>query len=183
MHSISSDTWVVHSMTNADIEYSVRRNNSEDNLNITSYICSCHDFRARQLPYKHIFAVLSRLQVPEESEETDQLLQFQQSEMKNFDSSNPSYPHVNYKEKEKYEFEKLQEELQATTAEWKDKNYEDIHSLRSTGHPIGESNVTPQQVRIARIDAVPETIDNDDDEAETSNATSKNVKFKKQSRF
>ena len=50
-------------MTNDDIEYSVRKrdstNNNDDKLDISLYVCTCYDFRTRQLPCKHIFAILA----------------------------------------------------------------------------------------------------------------------------
>ena len=51
-------------MTNDDVKYSVWKrsvNNSKDKLNISLYICTCHDFKRRQLLCKHIFAVFSQL--------------------------------------------------------------------------------------------------------------------------
>ncbi|CAG8523286.1 4729_t:CDS:2 [Scutellospora calospora] len=119
MKTENSDIWIIRSITNADIEYSVRKNNSRDDLNLTSYICICHDFRVRQLPCKHIFAVLSQLQVSEDSEEeNNQFSQYQQSAETNIlDSSSSFYYPINYKDKKKYEFKKLQEELAAITAE------------------------------------------------------------------
>ncbi|RIB01784.1 hypothetical protein C2G38_2229680 [Gigaspora rosea] len=124
IYNISSDTWIVRSMTNADIEYSVRKSNDDDNLNTSLYICTCCDFRVRQLPCKHIFAVLSRFQISEDNiEENDQYDQVQHHvEVNISNSSSTSYTPINYINAEKGEFEKLQEELAAIAAEWKDKN-------------------------------------------------------------
>lgn len=178
IYNISSDTWIIRSMTNTDVEYSVRKNDSRDDLNLTLYVCTCRDFRTRQLPCKHIFAVLSRLQLSEDSEGNNQPAQLQQfAETNILDSSSSSYYPVNHKDKKKYEFEKLQEELAAIVAEWKDKSSEDIHSLRSTL----QQAVQVERARIARVDIVPEIIS--DDESKTPNVVSKNLKFKKQSRY
>ena len=59
IYKLQQNVWLVHSMTNDDVEYSIRRRDSDnDELDISLYVCTCPDFKKRQLPCKHIFAVL-----------------------------------------------------------------------------------------------------------------------------
>ncbi|KAF0442099.1 hypothetical protein F8M41_003713 [Gigaspora margarita] len=106
-------------MTNADIEYSVRRSNNEENLNISSYICTCCNFRVCQLPCKLIFAILCQFQISEDNvEKNNQYVQVQHHvEINISNSSSISYPPMDYINAEKGEFEKLQEEFTAIAAE------------------------------------------------------------------
>ncbi|RIB04219.1 hypothetical protein C2G38_2222975 [Gigaspora rosea] len=72
IYKIQPDVWLVHSVTNNDVEYSVRkRNSSENNMDITSYICTCLDFTKCQLACKHIFAVLAQFRTCDNNKENE----------------------------------------------------------------------------------------------------------------
>ncbi|CAG8836603.1 34514_t:CDS:1, partial [Racocetra persica] len=55
--------------------YSVRKKDSDDDdFDISSYICNCCDFQSRQLPCKHVLAILSQSHLNDESIDDNQLL-------------------------------------------------------------------------------------------------------------
>ena len=120
--SIQPDVWIVRSMTNDDVEYSVRRKSAknEDKLDISLYVCTCRDFKIRQLPCKHIFAVISQLN--DNLEEVNK-------QRSSLDSIVEKPVSINREIKIKNAvIEKLQDDLSAIVAEWKDKPENDIHS-------------------------------------------------------
>ena len=169
--NIQQDTWIVHSMTNDDVEYSVRRRsaNNEDKLDISSYICTCRDFRIRQLPCKHIFAVFS--QSNNKIEENNEKLSLNSIVKKSVSIDQE----VKIKNTE---VEKLQDDLSAIAAEWKNKSENDVRSLRTALL----QTVQMERTRIARTEIVPEQIVNNEGLNVPSQIAS-NIKFKKQNKF
>ena len=169
IYKLQPDVWIVHSMTNNDIEYSVRKKDtSKDSLDISSYICTCRDFKTRLLSCKHIFAIVNQIQN-------------EQCEQHNYSLNSTIIESVNYIDQEKIEVDrnveilKLQEELIAITAEWKDKRGEDIQSLRAAL----KQTVQMEKARIARLKAIPQVDIIDDKPSQIAS----NVIFKKQNKF
>ena len=130
-------------MMNDDVEYSVhRRNSSNDELDVFLYVCTCHDFKTRQLPCKHIFAILSQVCTYENN-------------MGNMEAQplsivkSPISPNIiNTNNDKNGEILKLQEVLFSITTEWRDKSVEDIRSLRTTLMQA----IQMERIRIARTD-------------------------------
>ncbi|RIB25151.1 hypothetical protein C2G38_2166593 [Gigaspora rosea] len=73
IYKIQQDFWLVRFMTNNDVEYSVRKSDISDetNLDITSYVCSCLDFKKHQLACKHIFSVLAQLLIYDDNKKNE----------------------------------------------------------------------------------------------------------------
>ncbi|CAI2167753.1 3889_t:CDS:2 [Funneliformis geosporum] len=62
------DIWTVHSMINDDVEYTVQKKDfNENELNTSSFICTCRDFKIRQLACKHIFAILVQVYIHDDN--------------------------------------------------------------------------------------------------------------------
>ncbi|KAF0471083.1 hypothetical protein F8M41_025271 [Gigaspora margarita] len=155
VYKIQQDVWLVRSMTNNDVEYSVckRDNSDETNLDITSYVCSCLNFKKCQLACKHIFSVLAQLRIYDDNKENE---------------------HVNIEIYDRnVEITKLQEDLAAIIVEWREKNAQDIRSLRESFRQTAQA----ERARIARAEIVPQV-----NEMRTSQIAS-NIRFKKQSNF
>ncbi|CAG8439204.1 4430_t:CDS:2 [Scutellospora calospora] len=136
IYSVRSDIWVVHSITNDDVEYSVQRKDSmvknNDNLDISSYICNCRNFKTRQLPCKHIFAILSRLHTNVDSIEKsshDYSYFVQQSDNLIIEKHPNSFTSIEPLGDKNLELTKLQEELASIAEEWKEKRSHDICNL------------------------------------------------------
>ncbi|RIB19972.1 hypothetical protein C2G38_2180431 [Gigaspora rosea] len=144
------DIWLVRSMTNNDIKYSVRKrdNSDETNLDITSYICSCLDFRKYQLACKHIFSVLAQLRIYDDNKKNE---------------------HVNIETYDRnVEITKLQKDLSAIIVEWRKKNAQDICSLQESFRQTAQA----ERARIARAEILPQV-----NEMKTSQIAS-NIKSK-----
>ena len=156
IYKIQPDVWIVRSMTNDDVEYSVRKKDSTNELDITSYICTCRDFKAQQLPCKHIFAVLNQcicnnnnIEVNQESECIE---------------PNNSPSHVIFVDQENIERNdnkdvkmlKLQNDLAIIITKWKNKRGRDIQSLRKAFNQTAQI----ERARIARLESVPQVNDN-----------------------
>jgi|GEM_PF-5268288 len=166
IYKIQSDTWIVHSMTNDDVEYSVRKRDSITNTNeefdISLYVCTCHDFKTRQLPCKHIFAIFTKF-----------------NDSNSLVSNNISTDLRSTKIYEQNaEIIKLQEDLTAITAEWKDKSGQDIHNLRTSIRQAAQM----ERTRLAKIEIIPQVSNNNKLEIPQLQLAS-NIKFKKQNRF
>src|SRR5436305_11987593 len=100
-------------MTNDDVEYSVRRrfaDNNEDKLDISLYVCTCRDFKTRQLPCKHIFAVISQFNN-----------NLEEGKQRSLNSIVEKPVSIN-QEIKNAEIEKLQDDLFMIVAEWKNKS-------------------------------------------------------------
>lgn len=170
VYKLQQNVWIVRSMTNDDIEYSIRRQDSnDDELDITSYVCTCYDFKKRQLPCKHIFAVLDQIHVHDNynNMEAQTFLDIECSTSLNtYDTNNDKNS----------EILKLQEVFSSIITEWKDKSTEDIRSLRTTLMQVTQM----ERARIARIDIVPNTADNNDMK---NSQIASNIKFRKQNIF
>jgi len=169
IYKLQQNVWIVRSMTNDDVEYSVRRrDSSDDELDVSLYVCTCRDFKTRQLPCKHIFAVLSQVRTYENN--TDNM----EAQPLSIVESPISPNIINTNNDKNGEILKLQEVLSSITTEWRDKSVEDIRSLRTT---LTQA-IQMERARIARIDIVPAN-----NNEVISSQTATNIKFRKQILF
>ena len=169
VYKLQQNVWIVRSMTNDDVEYSVRRrDSSDDELDVSLYVCTCRDFKTRQLPCKHIFAVLSQVRTYENN--TDNM----EAQPLSIVESPISPNIINTNNDKNGEILKLQEVLSSITTEWRDKSVEDIRSLRTT---LTQA-IQMERARIARIDIVPAN-----NNEVISSQTATNIKFRKQILF
>jgi len=143
---------------------------NEDKLDISLYICTCRDFKTRQLPCKHIFAVISQLN-------NNNLEDGKQRPSLNSIVEMPVSINQEIKIKNA-EIEKLQDDLSAIVAEWEDKPEDDIHSLRIALLQAAQM----ERTRIARVELVQQQIA-DGEELISQSQIASNIKFKKQIKF
>ncbi|RIB06937.1 hypothetical protein C2G38_2215842 [Gigaspora rosea] len=95
---------------------------NNDNLDISSYICNCRNFKSQQLPCKHIFAILNKLHANANSvEDSSHNHLIQQLESLVAEEPNNFFIYIGPPGDKNFEFTKLQEELTSITEEWKEK--------------------------------------------------------------
>ncbi|KAF0428722.1 hypothetical protein F8M41_005832 [Gigaspora margarita] len=164
IYKIQPDVWLVRSMTNSDVEYSVRKRDSTDNnnLDVSLYICTCVDFKKHQLACKHIFAVLAQLHIYDNNKENEYVDDNKEGESVNSETYDRNI-----------ELTKLQEDLTTIFDEWKVKKVQDICSLRDAFRQTAQA----ERARIARADIAPQV-----DERRIPQILS-NTKFKRQINF
>ncbi|RIB02931.1 hypothetical protein C2G38_2226459 [Gigaspora rosea] len=154
IYSVRPNIWIVHSMTNDDVEYSVRRKDSEvsnnDNLNISSYICNCRNFKSQQLPCKHIFAILNKLCANANSiEDSSHNYLIQQLESPVAKEPNNFFTYIGSPGDNNFEFTKLQEEFMSITEEWKEKKAIQVEKTKIARINVVDSSNESEKPNIA----------------------------------
>ncbi|RIB02242.1 hypothetical protein C2G38_2228374 [Gigaspora rosea] len=123
---------------------------NNDNLDISSYICNCRNFKSRQLPCKHIFAILNKLHANANSvEDSSHNHLIQQLESPVAEEPNNFFIYIGPPGDKNFEFTKLQEELTSITEEWKEKK-----SRYSQFTADAQAGYLSKKTKIAKINIV-----------------------------
>ena len=140
------------------------------------YVCTCPDFKKRQLPCKHIFAVLGQIRSYDNNVEVQEMKELQSFSV----VDSPISPKtLNENNDKNNEISKLQEVFSTITAEWKDKSAEEIRSLRTTLMKATQV----ERSRIAKIDIVSRINDENRALISQTSQSAPNIKFTKQILF